>query len=97
MDRDEVIRRLRDCSAEATALGVRSLYLFGSVARNEADADSDVDVFVDYEPGRFGLLELARLRRELTEILGRPADAATRDGLHPMLRSAIEREAVQVF
>lgn len=97
MDRDEVIRRLRSYSVSAAALGVHSLHLFGSVARNEADAESDVDVFVDYDPNRFGLVELARLRRELTDVLGRRADAATRDGLHPMLRAGIEREAVQVF
>ena len=83
--------------AEARALGVNALYLFGSAARGEARPDSDVDVFVDYGLDRFGLIELARLQRRLSEELGRPTDVGTRDGLHPLLRSSIEAEAVQVF
>ena len=97
MQRTEILHRLKSFEPSALMLGVRSLYLFGSLARDEGHAESDVDVFVDYDADRFGLFELARLKRELTEILGRPADVGTRDGLHPMLRDAIEREAVQVF
>jgi len=97
MRRDEVIAILKRHEPEARALGVRSLYLFGSTARDEARTDSDIDVFVDYEIERFGLIELARLGNRLSEILGQPADVGTRDGLHPALRATIEREALRVF
>lgn len=97
MRREEVIGVLKRHEPEARALGVRSLFLFGSTARDQARADSDIDLFVDYDRDRFGLIELARLKRRLSEALGRPADVGTRDGLHPLLRDAIERDAVRVF
>jgi predicted nucleotidyltransferase len=81
MQRDEAIQHLTAYRPSAAALGVRSLYLFGSLVREEAGVDSDVDIFIDYDIDRFGLIELARLRRELTGLLGRPADVGTRDGL----------------
>lgn len=86
MRRNEVIDVLRLQEPEARALGVSALYLFGSAACDEAQPDSDVDVFVDYDLDRFGLIELARLQRRLSQELGRPADVGTRDGLHPLLR-----------
>lgn len=97
MDRSSAISRLRRYERKAAALGVRSLYLFGSTGRDQARADSDVDIFVDYDVDRFGLIELARLGRELSEVLGRRADVGTRDGLHPLLRERIEQEALRVF
>ena len=78
-------------------MGVRSLYLFGSAARGEARDDSDVDLFIDYDSEKFSFVELIRTRERLSRALGRTADLTTRDGLHPMLRSQIEAEAVKVF
>lgn len=78
-------------------LGVTALHLFGSTARDEARLDSDVDLFVDYELDKFGLIELVGLQRRISEMLGRPVDVTTRDGLHPLLRDEIEIEAVRVF
>ncbi len=71
--------------------------MFGSVARGEATADSDVDVFIDYDPERFSFVELVRLQERSTEVLGQPADLTTREGLHPLLRPTIEAEAIKVF
>ncbi len=57
------------------ANGIRRFSLFGSVLREDFGADSDVDVLVEFAPGvRFGLLGLARMERELGDILGRKAD-----------------------
>jgi len=67
------------------------------MARNEATDDSDVDLFVDYDPERFSFVELIRLRKRLSDILGRSADLTTREGLHPLLRAAIEAEAIKVL
>lgn len=98
MNRRETIVKLK-CQADAIkALGATSLYLFGSVARDEAKAQSDLDLFIDYDPdGQFSLLELVGIKLLLEEKLGVPVDVTTRDSLHPMLRDDIEQSAVRVF
>jgi hypothetical protein len=97
MTRAETLSVLRDRAAELQARGVTGLYLFGSSARSEAGEQSDVDLFVDYDPERFDFVELIRLRERLSQALGRPADLTTREGLHPQLRPQIEAEAIRVF
>jgi predicted nucleotidyltransferase len=97
MDRQAAITRLRAHEAELKKLGVQRLYLFGSTARGEANAESDVDLFFDYEAGALGLFELMDVKSRTSEILGRHADIMTRDSLHRMLRAQIEADAVLVF
>ncbi len=80
------------------ALGATSLYLFGSTARNEASAKSDIDLFLDYDPrGRFNALDLVAAKRLLEKHLGVEVDLTTRKGLHPLVREKIEAEATRVF
>jgi uncharacterized protein len=95
--RDEAIRRLTAAAAELQQAGVKSLYLFGSTARGESRGTSDVDLFFDYEPGKFGLFELMDVKELAARILGTRADITTRDRLHPMLRQRIEETARRVF
>jgi len=97
MTRTDLLAELRKEASDIRALGATSLYLFGSTARGEATEDSDVDLFVDYDPERFGFVELIRLRERLSRVLGHPADLTTREGLHPLLRPTIEAEAIKVF
>ena len=97
MERDAAITTLKEHEAELKQLGVQSLYLFGSTVRGEARPDSDVDLFFDYERGKFGLFELMDVKEAATRILGRKADIMTRDSLHRALRHRIEASAVQVF
>jgi|ERR1700733_14339471 uncharacterized protein len=97
MNRDEVIRRLRQHEADLKRLGVEHLYLFGSTARGEALDDSDVDLFFDYEKGKLGLYELMDVKAFAAKVLGRKADIMTRDSLHKTLRRSIDATAVRVF
>jgi predicted nucleotidyltransferase len=97
MTRDEALTRLRYRESDLKRIGVQSLYLFGSTARNEAEASSDVDLFFDYERGKFGLYELMDVKDLALAILGREADIMTRDSLHPALRARIEAGALRVF
>jgi predicted nucleotidyltransferase len=97
MDRDQVIEALRAHEAELHRFGVAHLYLFGSVARNQVRADSDIDLFFDTDNPRFSLIELADVQERVNAILGIASDVMTRASLHPMLRPRIEAEALRVF
>jgi predicted nucleotidyltransferase len=97
MDRSHVITTLRAHEADLHRVGVARLYLFGSVARQEAGPDSDVDLFFDTDNPRFSLIELVDVQERVSDILGAETDVMTRSSLHPMLRQRIEAEAVRVF
>jgi hypothetical protein len=69
---------------------VSELALFGSALRADFQPESDLDVLVTFEPGtRVGFLTLARLARELSDLLGRKVDLVPKDGLKPLLRNEI--------
>ncbi len=98
MRRAEAVARLRDQADAIKAMGATSLYLFGSVADDTADASSDLDLFVDYDfTSRFNAFDLVGIKLLLEGTLGMDVDVTTRDGLHPMLRDTIEQSAVRVF
>jgi predicted nucleotidyltransferase len=98
MKRNEAIERLRNNAEAIKALGATSLYLFGSVARDDAKQASDVDLFIDYDPeSRFNAFDLIGIKLMLEEKLRTPVDITTRDGLHPRLKSKIEQSATRVF
>jgi uncharacterized protein len=97
MKRADAIRILKQHEAELRKLGVEHLYLFGSVARDEAGGDSDVDLFFDHEKGNLGLYELMDVKERAREILGQQTDIMTRASLHPSLRKRIEETALRVF
>ena len=92
--RADVLRVLAAHRAELESMGVTSLAVFGSVARDEAGPDSDIDVLVQVRRPT-GLFEFARIRRYLEGLLGRPVDLATPDALRPAMREQILREAVR--
>jgi hypothetical protein len=96
-DRTATLEALRAHAPELRKQGIDHLFLFGSVARDEASAASDVDLFFDFSDRRFGAIELLRVREGISEILGRKADLMTGGSLHPRLRSVIEQGAIQVF
>jgi uncharacterized protein len=97
MKREEAIRRLKEHELDLRRAGVKSLYVFGSTMHGGARDDSDVDLFFDYEPGKFGLFDLMDVKELASDILGVPADIMTRDSLHPELKDRIEATALRVF
>lgn len=71
MNKREAITKLRRHADAVKALGATSLYLFGSVARDEARTRSDLDLFIEYDPeSKFSLLELVGIKLLLEEKLG---------------------------
>ncbi len=97
MNRADVISVLKQHEAELKKLGVEHLFVFGSVARDAARGDSDVDLFFDHAKGQLGLYELMDVKERAQEILGRRTDIMTRASLHPALREKIEETALRVF
>jgi predicted nucleotidyltransferase len=98
-DRESVLAVLRAREAELRAAGIAALYLFGSAARGEATAASDVDLFFDQaNPDGFDLFDLVDVGERIGDALGGiRVDLATRGSLHPVLRPAIESGAIRVF
>lgn len=94
MTRIEVQQRLAAVRAELIALGVRSLDLFGSVARGEAGPDSDVDLLVDFDRP-IGLFHFSRVQQRLEQILGCRVDLVMREAVKRQLRDRILSEAVR--
>jgi predicted nucleotidyltransferase len=92
--REEAIRRLGSSKPELASLGVRSLDLFGSVARGDAGPSSDVDLLVDFDRP-VGLFHFFRVQRRLEEILGCKVDLVMRDAVKRQLRDRIFAEAVR--
>lgn len=72
--------------------GARNVRLFGSAARGEAGATSDVDLLVDMDPGR-SLLDHTALMQDLEECLGRRVDVVSAKALHWSIRDRVLREA----
>ncbi len=98
MHKTEAIAQLKRHAEPIKALGATSLYVFGSVARDEAEGASDLDLFIDYDrSSAFNAFDLVGIKQYLERALGMDVDVTTRDGLHPMLRSDIEQTAVRVF
>ena len=88
MTPDDFFKKIAAHRGELARAGVRRLGVYGSVARDEARPDSDVDILVEFDRTP-DLFEFAALRDRLVEILGRPVDLATPLGLRPRVRARI--------
>ena len=97
MNRNQIIKKLRVNHSLLRQYSVRSISVFGSVARGENRPESDVDLLVEFDPeARIGLFTFVYLKDLLSELLGCPVDLVTPDALHPALKESILEEAVHV-
>ncbi len=92
MNIDQVSIKRNEIVQIAKRYGASNIRVFGSVARGEADIESDIDFLVDLERGR-SLLDLGGLLMDLQNLLGRPVDVVTEKGLRPRIRERVLREA----
>jgi predicted nucleotidyltransferase len=96
MKRDEVLAIIATHREQLQGLGVKSLTLFGSVARDEARPDSDVDLLVEFNRD-VGLFEFIELRLYLEDILGCSVDLGTQDALREHLREPVLKDVIYAF
>lgn len=90
VDRD----RLRDACRR---YGIAELLVFGSVARGEATAASDLDLLYVLAPGVHLGWEIEQLTDELAELFRRPVDLVSKRALHRLMRDAVLSEAEQLY
>jgi predicted nucleotidyltransferase len=97
LTRDVAVARLARAEAGIRALGVARLALFGSVVRNEARADSDVDILVRFEPGQKSYARFMALLDLLESLLERRVELVTTEALSPFIGPRILAEAQDVL
>lgn len=98
MKRDDAIRILGSLEAALRSQGIAHLYLIGSVAGEEAQRWSDVDLAFDVQPdAAFDAFDQGRIREDLTEALGGPVDFVERDMLPPVITAHAQPELIQIF
>lgn len=94
----QALETLRAHEQELRRCGVAHAAVFGSVARGEAQAASDIDVLVELDATHpIGIFEYARLKLTISELLGGAGDVVNRRTLKPALRDNILRDAVHAF
>ncbi|MCW5982748.1 MAG: nucleotidyltransferase domain-containing protein [Bryobacteraceae bacterium] len=98
MDRSIIVAKLREHETELKAAGIVGLSLFGSVARGDASAESDVDLMAEFDPARqLSLIDLVGLENRIADILGARVDLTPTRTLKDRVRERAAREAVRAF
>ena len=96
MKRDEVLRIIREQQKDLVErYHIASLSIFGSVARDEARADSDVDMLVEFAQPT-GLFQFIELQQRLEILLGCKVDLGTLRSLKPGIKASVLQEAIRV-
>jgi len=96
MDKERVLGLLNSHRDRLDEFAVKALFLFGSVARDEATPESDVDLLVEFDRP-VGLFTLLGLQSYLEELLGCSVDLGTPNSLRPHLRETVLKEAIRAF
>lgn len=98
MDKHHVLETLRDHRHELEAAGIVHLRVFGSVARDEGDVFSDVDLMAEFDKSkRLTLVKIGSLQGRLTDLLGVNVDLSSSDWMREPVRSRAMSEAIIAF
>ncbi len=90
---EDVVRKKETIQKVAAIHGARKVRIFGSVIRGEDTPESDLDLLVEFEPGR-SLIDHIALIQDLQDLLGRNVDVVTENGLNTYIREQIIQEAI---
>ena len=98
MNRSRLIQTLKAYDAALRENGATALFVFGSRAWGAERSDSDLDLFIDYDPAVKipNMFRLMQIEEKISQSLGIPVTITTRDALHPLMKKNIERDAVRV-
>jgi hypothetical protein len=96
LHKQRVLEVLSQHREQLEGFSVKTLLLFGSVARDTPHAASDVDLLVEFEKP-VGLLTFIGLKQYLEEILGCPVDLGTPNSLRPVLKETVLKEAIRAL
>jgi predicted nucleotidyltransferase len=98
MKQTKLIEVLRNYAAILRENGATALFVFGSRARGTERPDSDLDLFIDFNPAAKipNLFRLMQIEEKISAALGIPVIITTRDALHPLMKESIERDAIRV-
>ena len=98
MKQANLIEVLRTYDADLRENGATALFVFGSRARGTGRPNSDLDLFIDYNPTAKipNVFRLMQIEEKISQALGVPVTITTRDALHPLMKESIERHAVRV-
>ena len=98
MNQATLIEVLRTYDAALRKNGATGLFIFGSRARGTQRPDSDLDLFIDYDPATRipNMFRLMQIEEKISQALGIPVTITTRNALHPLMKESIEREAVRI-
>ena len=98
MKRSDLVKVLHRYEAALRENGATALFVFGSRARGTERPDSDLDLFIDYDPAAKipSMFRLMQIEEMISKSLGISVSITTRNALHPLMRENIEREAVRV-
>jgi uncharacterized protein len=95
---ERVIETLRAHEKELRQAGLRSISLFGSLARGETEMDSDIDLAAEFDPAaRMDLLRLSAVERRIAELLGSPVDLLPEPVEKRRMQDQINRDRRRAF
>ena len=93
MTREKIFEKIAEMLKDQ---GARKIAIFGSYKRGEERPESDIDILVEFK-GRKSLLDLVRIERELSEVLGRRVDLLTEKSISPYLIDTIKSEMEVIY
>jgi predicted nucleotidyltransferase len=98
MKQPSLIEVLRTFDPALRENGATAVFIFGSRARGTERPDSDLDLFIDYNPTAKipNMFRLMQIEDKISKTLGVPVTITTRDALHPLMKESIERDAIRV-